>query len=69
MAAALSRKLGPEYIANRTGAGNSKVSYIEAHKAVELANEIFGFNGWSTAVKSLEVDFVCTVLSFQTISF
>lgn len=58
MAYTLQRKLGPEYVAQRQGAGGSKVSYIEAHRAFDLANEVFGFNGWNTTVKSLEVDFV-----------
>jgi DNA repair and recombination protein RAD52 len=31
---------------------------IEAWRVIELANEIFGFNGWSTEIKHLETDFV-----------
>jgi DNA repair and recombination protein RAD52 len=25
---------------------------------INLANEVFGFNGWSTAIQQLSVDFV-----------
>ena len=31
---------------------------VVGHKVVNLANEIFGFNGWSHAVKKCDVDFV-----------
>lgn len=43
--AQLSKNLGPEYIANRSGPGGSKISYIEGWKAAAVANEVFGFNG------------------------
>lgn len=36
-----------------------KVAYLESWRAIELANEIFGFNGWSSSVISLSQDFVC----------
>ena len=35
-----------------------KVAYIEGWKATQLANEIFGFNGWSHSVSNCSVDFV-----------
>ncbi|BFZ54323.1 DNA repair protein rad52 [Savitreella phatthalungensis] len=56
--ARLNRKLGPEYLSTRPqGGGAGKVSYIEAWKAIELANEVFGFNGWNTSVQRIDVDF------------
>ncbi|KAI8806359.1 hypothetical protein BJ742DRAFT_816600 [Cladochytrium replicatum] len=52
----LSKKLGSEYIAQRQG-GGGKVPYLEAHKAINLANEVFGFNGWSSSVLDMTVDY------------
>ncbi|EEB09330.1 Rad22 Rti1 [Schizosaccharomyces japonicus yFS275] len=54
----LSRKLGPEYVSRRSGPGGSSVTYIEAWKVIELANEVFGFNGWSSSIQSIHVDYV-----------
>ncbi|KAI8821633.1 uncharacterized protein EV422DRAFT_495649 [Fimicolochytrium jonesii] len=54
----LRKQLGPEFVSNRSGPGGSKVSYIEGWKVVSLANEIFGFNGWSHSVVDMTVDFV-----------
>lgn len=54
----LDKKLGPEYISKRVGYGSNRVVYIEGWKAINLANQIFGYNGWSTEVKSVSVDFM-----------
>ncbi|SCU94346.1 LADA_0G07998g1_1 [Lachancea dasiensis] len=56
--AKLDKKLGPEYISKRVGFGTSRVAYIEGWKAINLANQIFGYNGWSTEVKSITIDFM-----------
>lgn len=56
--ARLEKKLGPEYISSRAGPGGGKVHYVAAEKCIQLANEIFGFNGWSSTVKEWQVDFV-----------
>jgi DNA repair and recombination protein RAD52 len=56
--ARLDRKLGPEYISERPGAGGMKVHYLEAWKCINLANEIFGFNGWSSGIQNVSVDYV-----------
>lgn len=34
------------------------MTYIEGKTAINLANEIFGFNGWSSDIKDTTVDFV-----------
>jgi len=57
--AKLDRQLGPEYISDRPGAGGGKVQYLEAWKVINLANEIFGFNGWSSSIQNISVDYVC----------
>ncbi|CCE65163.1 hypothetical protein TPHA_0K00290 [Tetrapisispora phaffii CBS 4417] len=54
----LDKKLGPEYISKRIGFGATRVAYIEGWKAINLANQIFGYNGWSTEVKSVVIDFL-----------
>lgn len=57
--AKLDRKLGPEYISQRPGPGGGmKLTYAEGWKIINLANEVFGFNGWSSSVVSLAVDFI-----------
>lgn len=39
-------------------ATGGKLSYIEGWKAIDLANEVFGFNGWSSTIVRMDVDFV-----------
>lgn len=34
-----------------------RINYLEGNRAIELANKIFGFNGWSTRIVDLQVDF------------
>ncbi|XP_036374404.1 DNA repair protein RAD52 homolog [Megalops cyprinoides] len=55
---ALRRNLGPEYISTRMAGGGQKVCYIEGHKVISLANEMFGYNGWSHSISQQNVDFV-----------
>ncbi|KAH8926735.1 Rad52/22 double-strand break repair protein [Atractiella rhizophila] len=55
--ALLQRKLGPEYLSTRTGGGGTKLTYLEGWRAISLANEVFGFNGWNTEIKELETDY------------
>ncbi|KAK9446949.1 uncharacterized protein V1518DRAFT_377658 [Limtongia smithiae] len=54
----LNRELGPEYISKRPGNGGGKVHYIEGWKVINLANEVFGFNGWSSEIRNIQVDHV-----------
>lgn len=56
----LDKVLGPEYVSFRPGGGGQKVSYIEGWRALNLANEIFGFNGWSSELISSQVDYFDT---------
>jgi hypothetical protein len=34
------------------------VAYLEGNKAIALANEVFGFNGWSSSLRQVQVDYV-----------
>lgn len=57
--AKLDQKLGPEYISQRPGPGGGpKLTYAEGWRIINLANEVFGFNGWSTTVVNLTTDFI-----------
>ncbi|KAL0573639.1 DNA repair protein rad52 [Marasmius crinis-equi] len=59
--AKLNQKLGPEYISSRPGPGGGpKLIYAEGWKVINLANEVFGYNGWSSSVTSLTTDFIDT---------
>ena len=62
LGALLAKKLGPEYLSSRQGAGGAKMTYIEGWRCIALANEVFGFNGWSSEIKELTLDFVCQYL-------
>ncbi|RCH90287.1 DNA repair protein rad52, partial [Rhizopus stolonifer] len=53
----LKRSLGPEWINQRSGP-SGRLTYIEGKTAINLANEIFGFNGWCSEIKDTTVDFV-----------
>ena len=55
---ALKARLGPDFISKRPVGGGSHAAYLEGHRAVALANEIFGFNGWSHSVTQQTIDFV-----------
>ncbi|XP_076468767.1 uncharacterized protein LOC143299446 [Babylonia areolata] len=55
---ALRQRLGPEFISQRVGAGGLKLAYIEGWRLISMANETFGFNGWSHSVSQQTVDFV-----------
>ncbi|PFH50628.1 hypothetical protein AMATHDRAFT_60766 [Amanita thiersii Skay4041] len=55
----LNQKLGPEYISHRPGpSGGPKLTYVEGWKIINLANEVFGFNGWSSRVVSITTDYL-----------
>lgn len=54
----LDKKLGPEYISSRPGAAGQRVHYLSADKCINLANEVFGFNGWSSSIQNVQIDFV-----------
>ena len=54
----LEKQLGPEYISSRIGPGGARVHYLAADKCIQLANQVFGFNGWSSSIQNVQVDFV-----------
>ena len=54
----LERKMQPEHLSTRVGAGRTTFTYIESWKAIELANGIFGFDGWSSSITDMILDFI-----------
>lgn len=54
----LRRDLAPEMVSQRHGPGGQKLAYIEGWRLIALANEVFGFNGWSHAVVQQTIDCV-----------
>ncbi|KAG6331988.1 hypothetical protein ID866_7100 [Astraeus odoratus] len=57
--AKLNKKLGPEFISQRPGPGGGpKLTYAEGWKIINLANEVFGFNGWSSSIVNISTDFI-----------
>ncbi|CDS03003.1 hypothetical protein LRAMOSA00405 [Lichtheimia ramosa] len=53
----LQKQLGPEYLSTRAGPGGSKLTYLEGRTVIELANEVFGYDGWSSEVRNSHVDY------------
>ncbi|EJU02155.1 Rad52/22 double-strand break repair protein [Dacryopinax primogenitus] len=57
--AKLEKRLGPEYISTRPGPGGGPtITYAEGWKIINLANEVFGFNGWCSSITNLTIDFI-----------
>ncbi|KAJ7443804.1 RAD52 DNA repair protein [Mycena latifolia] len=57
--AKLNQKLGPEFISQRPGPGGGpKLTYAEGWKVINVANEVFGFDGWSSRIVNLTTDYM-----------
>lgn len=54
----LNDKLGESYITSRPGPGGKPVHYISTATAISLANQTFGFNGWSSEITTITIDYV-----------
>lgn len=66
------RDLAPEMVSQRHGPGGQKLAYIEGWRLIALANEVFGFNGWSHQVVQQTVGnffFIVVVLMSCTFRF
>lgn len=53
----LNYPLEREDVSSRRGFGGKNLSYITGGRVIQKANEIFGFNGWSTSIIDLSVDY------------
>ncbi|KAJ7058037.1 hypothetical protein C8F01DRAFT_1255927 [Mycena amicta] len=57
--AKLNQKLGPEYISQRPGpGGGAKLTYAEGWKVINIANEVFGYEGWSSQIINMTTDYM-----------
>ncbi|KAI9339758.1 hypothetical protein DFJ73DRAFT_628242 [Zopfochytrium polystomum] len=54
----LAKTLPPEYLASRPGPGGTKLTYLEGHRAISIAHEIFGFDGWSHSIVDTNIDYM-----------
>lgn len=61
------KNLGPEFVSYRPAPGGGRVPYLEGWKAINLANDTFGFNGWQSEIKLINIDY-CDELSGGRIS-
>ncbi|CAM9229155.1 unnamed protein product [Phaeothamnion confervicola] len=52
----LEQGLQGDQIRSRLGPGGKKVDYVMAGEQIAMANNIFGFNGWSCRVTQLQTD-------------
>ncbi|RKP11150.1 hypothetical protein THASP1DRAFT_27068 [Thamnocephalis sphaerospora] len=57
----LTRYLGPDCVASRAGQGGTKLHYIEGWKVLNLANDVWGFDGWSSSIVEVTVDYIDNV--------
>lgn len=51
---ALSQPLDPSRVSKRQAAGSRQLSYLEAYDVINHLNSIFGFDGWSDRLESIE---------------
>lgn len=49
----LTRPLDPARVSQRQGGGGRSLSYIEGYDAIDTANRIFGYGGWSCEVQAI----------------
>ncbi|KAJ9644086.1 DNA repair protein rad52 [Coniosporium tulheliwenetii] len=54
----IDKQLEPEYISTSPSAGGGKEHNLSAERVILLANEVFGFNGWSSVIRNVQIDFV-----------
>ncbi|KAG0087837.1 DNA repair protein rad52, partial [Podila epicladia] len=54
----LKKYLAPEFTSRRSGPGGSQLTYIEAWRVKNMANSLFGFDGWSSTIADVTVDFL-----------
>ncbi|CAK4664883.1 hypothetical protein LEN26_007340 [Aphanomyces euteiches] len=52
----LRQKLNSNFLSRRPGPGGRRLTYLESCKAIEIANEAFGFNGWSCRIVDCNVE-------------
>ncbi|KAF9084851.1 DNA repair protein rad52 [Mortierella sp. AD031] len=56
----LTKYLPAEFTTTRPGPGRSSLTYIEGWRIKNLANKLFGFDGWNSAITDVTVDYLET---------
>ncbi|KAG0057231.1 DNA repair protein rad52 [Gryganskiella cystojenkinii] len=54
----LPKYIAPEFTSTRSGPGQTTLNYIEGWRIKNLANKLFGFNGWNHSISDVTVDFL-----------
>lgn len=63
----LNADLDPRLVSERKGGGNSTLSYIEGHHAIDQANRIFGFGNWAYKPLSIEAKVIQDPLTGEAV--
>ncbi|GAA99205.1 uncharacterized protein L969DRAFT_86416 [Mixia osmundae IAM 14324] len=53
----LDKRLGPEHLSSRPGPGGRKLHYLEGNRAIGIANQVWGYDGWSTEILDQQFDY------------
>lgn len=65
--ALLCDKLSENSISFRQGKAGASYAYLKTHHVIDVANRIFGFDGWSYSVDKIDILLDNTVLAIVTI--
>lgn len=63
----LTADLDPRLVSERKGGGNSTLSYIEGHHAIDQANRIFGYGNWAYKPLSIEAKVIHDPLTGEAV--
>lgn len=63
----LNADLDPRLVSERKGGGNSTLSYIEGHHAIDQANRVFGFGNWAYKPTSIEAKVIHDPLTGEAV--
>lgn len=53
VAECLKLRVDPEYVSSRQGAARQELYYLTGEVAINIANDIFGYDGWSDEIRSV----------------
>lgn len=65
----LEKNLSKEYLSIRRGAGGCKLTYIEGWVVIDLANKIFGFDGWSSEIRDFTQEYISSTEAGINVGF
>ena len=54
----LNKKISGDFVSQRPGPGGAKLHYLQSWRSNQIANKIFGWEGWTSSIQSLTLDFV-----------